>query len=239
MDNNSNNNNNYNSNNNCCSKLLTNSTIQYLQSQLDQVLVALEVNFNSKRLLKLKNDLEEMINEQVNCCSINSSTCQTNSSTCDGNNSYKIGQRVLAPWSVDNVYYEAVILDFIYNNQCKVSISTDNYFIDENRHICMSNKPVAVEVCSIDSLKQIPTNCNFESSNKQNDDQYLMVSQINNKRSLTHSEFYKSKDQPNAKQVKLFDKVTQDENDYLKRKLQDFANETVVSKKMCLNHSFM
>lgn len=107
------------------------ANLRNYEIQLQQVVAALESDANNEELLKLKNDLEEVVAltkelmGPIPSQSSSSSGSANVSSSQSSSYSFRAGDKVLAPWSVDGLYYEARIDDVTSDGQCTVTFSKD------------------------------------------------------------------------------------------------------------------
>ncbi|CAF1188021.1 unnamed protein product [Rotaria magnacalcarata] len=109
--------------------------------QLEQVELALKAKPDDPELLKLKEDLEEVINltadllgcdpstlnsneptasSFLNEAAQNSASSQTTSSSTRAAIKWKTGDRCLAPWNDDGKYYECTIEDVLDDGTCTI-----------------------------------------------------------------------------------------------------------------------
>lgn len=202
------------------------ANLKNYEIQLQQVLAALEVDGGNEELLKLKADLEEVIQltkelmgsssgETAGNVTADPANHGTSSSTIQ--HQFKAGDRVMAPWSVDGLYYEARIEDVTSDGQCTVSFSSALLGTDEGKQRKW-DKSVS-EVCLVDLLKPLSSNSGLGSLDPSHRGHH------SNKRSASHLEKHKSREQVKAKQQKRLEKLQslEEERERDKRKWQDFA----------------
>lgn len=202
------------------------ANLKNYEIQLQQVVAALEVDANNDELIKLKADLEEVIQLTKDIMGSNSGEAAGNVSSESANHGsgsstthhqFKTGDRVLAPWSVDGLYYEARIEDLTSDGQCTVSFSSAVLGTDEGKQ---RNRDKSVsEVCLVDLLKPLSFNCASSSSDASH------RGHSGSKRNASHMEKYKAREHLKAKQQKRSEKFQSldEERERDKRKWQDFA----------------
>ena len=204
------------------------ANLKNYEIQLQQVLAALEVDSGNDELLKLKNDLEEVIQLTKELMAPGSGETTGNVTSDPANHGsgsstiqhqFKAGDRVMAPWSVDGLYYEAQIEDVTSDGQCTVSFSSALLGTNEGKQRKW-DKSVS-EVCLVDLLKPLSSNSGLGSL----DQSRGHYSNFNNKRKAAHLEKHKSREQLKVKQQKRLEKIQtlEEEREHDKRKWQNFA----------------
>ena len=187
------------------------ANLQNYSIQLQQVNLALTSDPNNEEMLKLKEDLEEVINLTKELIQQSKPTSLATTS------SLKAGQRVLAPYSVDGLYYEARVDDITSDGQCTV-------FFSSNVLPEASSKTKGIsEVCLTSLLKPLTSS---GGGNKSWDNQ--RASSSSKSSSSSHSrESLKKKQQ--KRQTKI--KELEEEREKDKAKWQSFAKKKKISNK--------
>lgn len=133
---------------------MSSSELVNYQVQLQQVETALTVDPNNEELLKLKDDLNEVIHltkSLMGECGPGSTYGKSNASTSGAGKSlnaatFRSGDPCMAPWSEDGQFYEAVVEDVTSDGQCTVVF-----------HVLPNGKHRINEVCLLSLLKPSAT----------------------------------------------------------------------------------
>ncbi|CAL1294841.1 unnamed protein product, partial [Larinioides sclopetarius] len=105
------------------------SNLNSYQIQLQQVEAALTNEPDNEELLKLKKDLQEVIQLTTELIAANTEKSSSSvglggsSKDSDASGSWSKGERCLAPWSEDGQFYEAIIDEIKEDGQCTVSFT--------------------------------------------------------------------------------------------------------------------
>lgn len=198
------------------------ANLKNYEIQLQQVLAALQGDSDNDELIKLKADLEEVIQLTKEIMGPNSGeaagnvTCESanhGSGSSNTHHQFKTGDRVLAPWSVDSLYYEARIEELTSDGQCTVSFSSAVLGTDEGKQ---RNRDKSVsEVCLVDLLKPLSFNSGSTSDSSHRGNS-------NSKRNSSHLEKNKALKAKQQKRSEKFQSLDE-ERERDKRKWQDFA----------------
>src|SRR2546426_60308 len=101
------------------------ANLKNYEIQLQQVMVALASDPKDEELLKLKTDLEEVIELTKELMGpLDSGPSHAQEASQSTFHSFRAGEKVLAPWSVDGLYYEARVDDVTSDGQCTVFFSS-------------------------------------------------------------------------------------------------------------------
>ncbi|KAI1286805.1 Survival of motor neuron-related-splicing factor 30 [Halotydeus destructor] len=203
------------------------ATLQNYEIQLQQVVAALaEDSQASDRddLLKLKIDLEEVIKLTKDLMTGGTSKSSSNSG---GSNNYRAGDKVLAPWSEDGMYYEALLEEVMSDGQCNVTFCDPNLGATEEEGPSRKRKAGISEVCLVSLLKPCSSNDGSFSYKKPSQPGYAK-SQDNKGKSKTLS-----RDDLKKKQQKRLQKVKdlEEEREKDKNKWQQFNQFNKKGKK--------
>jgi len=101
--------------------------------QLEQVNAALTTDPGNDELLKLKTDLQEVIDLTKELL-----VQQSGSSSSFGFEDWKVGEKCLSLWSNDGKYYEAIIEEILPDG--KVSVRIPELSVGENTHVTLLKK---------------------------------------------------------------------------------------------------
>jgi len=207
------------------------ANLKNYEIQLQQVLVALESDPSNEELTKLKSDLEEVISLTKQLVGGGG---EEEDETEQSRPQYRPGQRVLAPWSEDGLYYEAKLEDVTSDGQCTVMFSSSVLPVttttSSDRSNDRKNKSVS-EVCLTSLLKPLSQGSQASSSHSKgrwdskNPKSSLGNKSLGNKSSLGR-EAAKKKQQ--KRQDKL--KELEEEREKDKMKWQSFASGGFKSK---------
>lgn len=118
------------------------SNLQSYQMQLQQVEAALTNEPNNEELLKLKKDLQEVILLTTELIAANtekatpSASNEGSSKESSQKSKWRTGDMVMAPWSEDGLYYEAMVGDITEDGQCTVNFTAyDNTEVTNLEHL--------------------------------------------------------------------------------------------------------
>lgn len=146
------------------------ANLRNYEMQLQQVLAALgdesgtggDVTADHDELQRLKIDLEEVIKltKELMTGGPSGKSGKSTASGSSTQHSYKAGDRVLAPWSEDGMYYEAVLEEVMSDGQCNVTFSSD---LGATKEESEEEKPRKrrkgiSEVCLVSLLKPVLNN---------------------------------------------------------------------------------
>jgi survival-of-motor-neuron-related-splicing factor 30 len=205
------------------------ANLKNYEIQLQQVLVALASNPEDEELLKLKTDLEEVIALTKELMTpLNPTLGQgqpSQNSSQSSSHSYKGGDKVLAPWSVDGLYYEARIDDVTSDGQCTVFFSST--VLPE------SVKKGVSEVCLTSLLKPLNQHKKnrWDQPSSSSSSVFKDTSKNNDKKATLSKEALKKKRDKRQNKLKELD----EEREKDKMKWQSFALKKSSKKKGLTN----
>jgi survival-of-motor-neuron-related-splicing factor 30 len=130
---------------------MSSSELVNYEMQLQQVESALSFDAHNEELLKLKSDLNEVIQLTKSLMGESSSNPSTSTASGSGKagavvHSYRSGDPCMAPWSEDGQFYEAIVEDVTSDGQCTVVF-----------HMLPNGKHRVNEVCLLSLLKPSAT----------------------------------------------------------------------------------
>lgn len=200
------------------------ANLKNYEIQLQQVLSALENDPENAEMLQLKFDLEEVIKLTKDLMGPSlPSAGHSSGKSASHKIVYRAGDRVLAPYSEDGLYYEAVVDDITSDGQCTVVFSNDvlgRTASADGKHPKWS-KGIS-EVCLVSLLKPSQLDNSYKkSSHKPNN-----ANGNNDKRPLS-KEALKKKRQKREDKLKEFEQ----EREKDKMKWQQFAMGKKAGKK--------
>ena len=196
------------------------ASLRNYEIQLQQVHSALANpdgnDADQTELLKLKTDLEEVINLTKDLM-----TGGPGKSSAGGSNqhAFKAGDRVLAPWSEDGMYYEAVLEEVMADGQCNVTFCDPN--LGQKTEDGTRRRRIGIsEVCLVNLLKP----CDGSSSNYKKPYNKSNANSSNDSKSSKHV----SREDLKKKQEKRRQKVKEleEEREKEKNKWQSFNSLT-------------
>lgn len=193
------------------------ANLQNYSIQLQQVNLALTSDPNNEEMLKLKEDLEEVINLTKELIQPTKPTSLATTS------SLKAGQRVLAPYSVDGLYYEARVDDITSDGQCTVFFAAT---VLPETNDSKKTKGIS-EVCLTSLLKPLNSSGGGSKSWDNQRGSSSSKSSSNKTSSSQSRESLKKKQQ--KRQTKI--KELEEEREKDKAKWQTFAKKKKISNK--------